>query len=511
MGMVKAEDHTGRLRLLVISQDEGDIRKFLTKRPLISLNEAPQHQEAVRTYADKKSAELREKFELLLSSESHITNLITARSKGEWSVLLLDSCANAKPRHSSDTLDQLSSIIDKFMDQHLGMHPRLDTILNTTSASEQPEFHRIANQIALLQSVLKKQTATEKKSDQGMTSLQERLDRRQSIFEATVIQLLSDDPERVDLSIFYGDAGRWFKCPKIQCFAFYEGFPTPASRDAHNEKHQRVSRCSSSGCLYATIGFARAGELKRHISKSHPMGPEKEKWSFPQPGTGNVSAQIQQAIFVAINQKTGVLSGWQAGVLSNERMGLTFNKIGNLRLAHQYSPDPPTLQRMIEIGVRFEKDIFEKSPNKDQYKREVAMKLEQLLERRKQNQANMQQQFQGQVRLQEQVKAQQNALQGQPGGMGPGPVPPQPSPAMPTLDAPIRATSQQQMNQPEAPQVNPNPQFGLPLDPRLMQETQRQPGPGNGLIQAELTRAMFSQMGPDAKKDAGSIASRQVV
>lgn len=38
--------------------------------------------------------------------------------------------------------------------------------------------------------------------------------------------------------------------------------------------------------------------------------------------------------------------------------------IGNLRLASQHQPNPPTLNKMIEIGIKFEKDIFEKSPDK---------------------------------------------------------------------------------------------------------------------------------------------------
>jgi hypothetical protein len=39
-------------------------------------------------------------------------------------------------------------------------------------------------------------------------------------------------------------------------------------------------------------------------------------------------------------------------------------RIGNLRLASQSQPNPPDLNRMIQIGIRFEKEIFEKSPNK---------------------------------------------------------------------------------------------------------------------------------------------------
>jgi hypothetical protein len=39
----------------------------------------------------------------------------------------------------------------------------------------------------------------------------------------------------------------------------------------------------------------------------------------------NASGQIQQLIFQTLNQQTGPLSGWQASVQIQERMGLIFN------------------------------------------------------------------------------------------------------------------------------------------------------------------------------------------
>jgi hypothetical protein len=39
-------------------------------------------------------------------------------------------------------------------------------------------------------------------------------------------------------------------------------------------------------------------------------------------------------------------------------------RIGNLRLASQHQHTPPTLVRMAEIGVKYEKEIFDKSPDK---------------------------------------------------------------------------------------------------------------------------------------------------
>jgi hypothetical protein len=44
----------------------------------------------------------------------------------------------------------------------------------------------------------------------------------------------------------------------------------------------------------------------------------------PQQG-GTASTHIQALIFQTLQAQTGPLTGWQAGVLPNERMGLIFN------------------------------------------------------------------------------------------------------------------------------------------------------------------------------------------
>lgn len=107
-----------------------------------------------------------------------------------------------------------------------------------------------------------------------------------------------------------------------------------------------------------------------------------------------------------------------------------------------------------------------------------------------QQQIFMQQQQQQALQANTQAQAQMRAnpgqppqagLQGQPGGMGP--KPPQQSPAMNTLNTPIRTP--QQPGQVQTPQM-PTPQmttpqmtpFGQPVDPRFAQLNQQIPGAG---------------------------------
>jgi hypothetical protein len=116
-------------------------------------------------------------------------------------------------------------------------------------------------------------------------------------------------------------------------------------------------------------------------------------------------------------------------------------------------------------------------PNQMNMAQQQAMRNNQQLQ---QQQQRLQAQQSQQAAMQARLNAQKMGLQGQPGGMGNGPMPPQQSPALPTLNAPLRTPSQ--MGQQDSPQVNPNQQFGQQLDPRFAQANNRGlMGPGAGM------------------------------
>ncbi|TVY39160.1 hypothetical protein LOCC1_G005571 [Lachnellula occidentalis] len=165
-----------------------------------------------------------------------------------------------------------------------------------------------------------------------------------------------------------------------------------------------------------------AANFQPHMGGPGQMMPQQR----PQPRVpqNGVSSQIQQAIYQTVSSQTGLLTGWQSNVLIQERIGLIFSILGNLRLASQNTQNPPGLNKMIEIGIKFEKEIFQASPDQASYKAQVDAKLRQLLERRNQNQAGLQQTIQQQAQAQAQAQQQQaqqqqmmmnqNGMQGQP-------------------------------------------------------------------------------------------------
>ena len=67
---------------------------------------------------------------------------------------------------------------------------------------------------------------------------------------------------------FYGDR-RW-KCPKVTCFHFHEGFKDAKSRGLHRDRHDRPFRCNVPDCSGTDFGFGSSKDLDKHMRSFHP-------------------------------------------------------------------------------------------------------------------------------------------------------------------------------------------------------------------------------------------------
>lgn len=63
-----------------------------------------------------------------------------------------------------------------------------------------------------------------------------------------------------------------FKCSRISCRYFYDGFTTAQQRDQHHDKHLLPFRCAVPGCPRSSLGMASESELDRHVRDTH-MAP----------------------------------------------------------------------------------------------------------------------------------------------------------------------------------------------------------------------------------------------
>jgi Zinc finger, C2H2 type len=74
--------------------------------------------------------------------------------------------------------------------------------------------------------------------------------------------------QRSILNKYYGM--RIFKCPKVTCPDFFEGFLDPKSRDRHFNGHRRPWVCEEPYCTYGDFGFISGRDLDRHMRDFHP-------------------------------------------------------------------------------------------------------------------------------------------------------------------------------------------------------------------------------------------------
>lgn len=81
-----------------------------------------------------------------------------------------------------------------------------------------------------------------------------------------------------DLELKYGT--HLFKCPRISCRSFTEGFALLSEREMHNERHERPARCTDEHCRGSKIGFATNAQLEKHLRENHPDLAERH-YDFP--------------------------------------------------------------------------------------------------------------------------------------------------------------------------------------------------------------------------------------
>lgn len=97
--------------------------------------------------------------------------------------------------------------------------------------------------------------------------LVDRISRVRAIIENMLTEATGNDRLKQQLHTFYGT--NLYKCSRLSCKFFEEGFPTAAQRDYHIGKHLKAFTCTHCSCLYAIIGFKTRRELERHASVEH--------------------------------------------------------------------------------------------------------------------------------------------------------------------------------------------------------------------------------------------------
>ena len=187
-----------------------------------------------------------------------------------WLGHLESSTSYTLPLESS-SLDRLGQKIDSFLDKHGSISPPDLSIVN------HPKFRSIRHWKFIQRLDALAQLAGEQKSNKGYLDLETQLQRRRLIYEDIITDSFSSEPLLETLR-FNGSG--LYKCSKIWCGYFADGFQRREDRDKHVGQHERPFRCSFDGCLHAELGFDSEKGLKRHERTSHRNGQDSE-WVFP--------------------------------------------------------------------------------------------------------------------------------------------------------------------------------------------------------------------------------------
>ena len=95
------------------------------------------------------------------------------------------------------------------------------------------------------------------------------LDRNRKILENLPTQLGPDDRDRYRR---FHDEERCFKCNRITCRFFFEGFKSAKDRDKHVKFHTRPYHCDVPDCLGAE-GFVSQADLDRYVLLRETIRP----------------------------------------------------------------------------------------------------------------------------------------------------------------------------------------------------------------------------------------------
>jgi hypothetical protein len=87
-----------------------------------------------------------------------------------------------------------------------------------------------------------------------------------------------DSTSYLDVQRYYGE--KPFKCSRLYCESFHEGFAKEDERQEHVRKHDRAHYCPFEDCSYARIGCASARELDLHVKNFHNPPPKETDFAI---------------------------------------------------------------------------------------------------------------------------------------------------------------------------------------------------------------------------------------
>ncbi|KPM46103.1 hypothetical protein AK830_g426 [Neonectria ditissima] len=180
---------------------------------------------------------------------------------------------------------------------------------------EQQEFYE--HLLAIWTHVVRHQHQSLKERNKvSIEQLGEALKKIRGVLETLALQQ-DDEPALADsLKEFYGE--KFFKCKRITCGYFYEGFSDEKAAKQHSNRHDRPYPCTVVNCSLVPFGFASNKDLDKHLRTYHP----------DESGQPSAFLPIDQVVVADANHQCELLLIWgcgrlRAGLVSRLLCGIT--------------------------------------------------------------------------------------------------------------------------------------------------------------------------------------------
>jgi Zinc finger, C2H2 type len=176
----------------------------------------------------------------------------------------------AADSHVKDTIHDLECALDEFVSNYEDEILQ-DAVVNPSEeACEAFRGYNLYNSLQLVWSHICQhwEKGFKARDDVSLKYLSEALARNRRLLEDLPSSANYSFSNQEDLDSFYGD--KRYKCPKLTCFYFHEGFKDFSSREKHINRHDRPFGCTFPDCEVAEFGFESSKDLGKHMRKFHP-------------------------------------------------------------------------------------------------------------------------------------------------------------------------------------------------------------------------------------------------
>ncbi|KAF2116189.1 hypothetical protein BDV96DRAFT_645526 [Lophiotrema nucula] len=206
-----------------------------------------------------------------------------------WSRHLEKALSTPKTaKEVQDLAETLGVFIDMHWDDLRSITPTPKSILVRLKAlKDERNFEKIACAVHMARKLLH--------APSGLLSPNERVLRlgdSVSRIRRLIEILRSEDEDWRKHEVAYGSDV--YKCPRLNCNRFYNGFATCQLRDEHVQKHERSYFCSFPGCHMALLGCTTLKELQKHERDFHEALDFEDEADFPELPPEKVSFDCTQ-------------------------------------------------------------------------------------------------------------------------------------------------------------------------------------------------------------------------